>query len=101
MNSEETIRILVWGMSENIGGIETFIMNVYRNIDRNKVQFDFLCSHNSPRIAFEDEIEQMGGRIFRIMYSERESIIKSRKCLKDFFKQHPEIKGVHIHANFP
>lgn len=101
MNNEKAIRILIWGMSENIGGIETFIMNVYRNIDRNKVQFDFLCSHDSPSIAFEEEIVHMGGRIFRIMYSERESIIKSRRGLKDLFKNHPEIKGVHLNANFP
>lgn len=101
MDKKETVRILIWGMSENIGGIETFIMNVYRNINRRKVQFDFLCSHDSLPIAYEDEIISMGGRVFRIMYSERESIIKSRTCLKNFFKEHPEIKGVHVHANFP
>ena len=60
MNNQEAIRILIWGMSENIGGVETFIMNVYKNINRSKVQFDFLCSHDSPRIAFEDEIIKMG-----------------------------------------
>lgn len=101
MNSKTTIRILVWGMSENIGGIETFIMNVYRNINREKIQFDFLCAHDSAPIAFENEILNMGGRVFRIMYSEKESLIKSRLCLKEFFKNHSEIKGIHIHANFP
>ena len=49
----------------NIGGIQVFVMNVYRNINRNAVQFDFLLS--SPKIgAFEEEIEEMGGHIYRV-----------------------------------
>lgn len=101
MSNNKPERILIWGMSENIGGIETFIMNVYRNLDRKKVQFDFLCAHNCAKLAFEDEIISMGGRVFRIMYSERESFIKARTCLKKFFDDHNEIKGIHVHANFP
>lgn len=40
----EPIRILQWGMLGGFGGVEAFIMNVYRNMDRSKVQFDFLES---------------------------------------------------------
>lgn len=101
MSVNEIKRILIWGMSENIGGIETFIMEVYRNIDREKVQFDFLCAHDSPKIAFEDEIIHMGGRVFRVMYSERESFFKARTCLKKLFKENKDIQAVHVHANFP
>ena len=35
------IRVLHWGMLGGLGGIEIFIMNIYRNIDRSKIQFDF------------------------------------------------------------
>lgn len=95
------IRVLYWGMSSNIGGIESFIMNVYRNIDRQKVQIDFITSHDHDKIAFEDEIEAMGGKVYRVMYSESESLIKSRTSLDKFFKEHKEYAAVHIHANFP
>lgn len=101
MNSNEVKRILIWGMTENIGGIETVIMEIYRNINRERIQFDFLCDHNSPPLAFENEIKALGGRVYRIMYSESESLIKARSCLKRFFKEHPEITAVHVHANFP
>ena len=37
------VRILHIGMSNNPGGVENFIMNIYRKIDRSKIQFDFLC----------------------------------------------------------
>ena len=100
-NMREPIRILYWGMTSNIGGIESFIMNVYRNIDRTKVQIDFLLNHAQEKIAFEDEIINLGGKIYRIMYSERESLIKSRTELDKFFREHSEFKAVHIHANFP
>ena len=36
-------RVLVFGMTENPGGVESFLINYYRKIDREKIQFDFLC----------------------------------------------------------
>ncbi len=98
---DEPIRILQWGMTSNYGGIEMFIMNMYRYINREKVQFDFLLGPNDPPIAFEDEILSMGGRIFRVMYPEREKPLTAGYRLRKFLKEHPEIKGVHVHANFP
>lgn len=46
-------------------GVANVIMNAYRNIDRSKVQFDFLMHNLEPKF-FDDEIESLGGRIFRI-----------------------------------
>ena len=97
----EPIRILQWGMLGGFGGVEMFMMNVYRNIDRSKVQFDFLESHNEGKLAFEDEILAMGGRIFRVMYSQRESPIKAHATLLELFREHPEFAGIHVNANYP
>ena len=44
------------------GGLESMIMNYYRHIDRDKVQFDFLV-HRQERAAFDDEIEALGGKV--------------------------------------
>lgn len=95
------LRIIQWGMGSNIGGVDCFMMNVYRNIDRSKVQFDFLAQHDADELAFEDEILDMGGRVYRVMYSERESLTKSRSSLKQFFSGHSEIAGIHVNANYP
>lgn len=97
----DPVRILQWGMGGNIGGVECMVMNIYRNIDRSKVQFDFLCDHNTDKLAFEDEILAMGGRIYRVMVPQRESMTKSRTALTSFFRDHTEIQGVHVNANFP
>ena len=58
------IKVLVWGMTENSGGVESVIMNYYRNIDRTKLQFDFLT--NTPDIAFSQEILANGDKIIQI-----------------------------------
>ena len=97
----QPIHILQWGMTTGLGGIETFIMNVYRHMDRTKVQFDFLQDHHDGPLHFEDEIRSMGGNIYRVLVPQRDSLIRSRTCLPRFFQQHPEIMGVHMHANFP
>ena len=97
----EPIHILQWGMTTGLGGIETFIMNVYRHIDRTKVQFDFLQDHHDGPLYFEDEIQSTGGAIYRVLVPQRDSLIRSRTCLPRFFRQHPEISGIHMHANFP
>ena len=62
------IRILVFGMTENPGGVESFLMNYYRHLDRNKVQFDFLYFNVSKfhYKTYQEEIESMGGKVFLI-----------------------------------
>ncbi len=57
------MKVLQYGMSNNEGGIEVVTMNVYRNIVKD-IEFDFLiCGED---IAFEDEIEALGGKVFKI-----------------------------------
>ena len=57
----EPIRILNLFTIMNRGGAETMVMNYYRKIDKTKVQFDFMV-HRQERGAYDDEIEEMGGR---------------------------------------
>ena len=49
----------------NLGGAETMIMNIFRNIDRSRFQFDFYLSGNSGGF-YEEEVLQLGGRIFNV-----------------------------------
>lgn len=100
--SNEPIRILnVVGLMSP-GGIETLIMNVYRNIDRTKVQFDFLV-HKGQKGLFDDEIIKMGGRIFwmpKLRDGNKTNYFnyfKYKKALKTFFKNHPEYHVLHGH----
>lgn len=49
--------------SLNIGGSQNMIMNLYRAIDRNRIQFDFVVDH-PEQPYFKNEIEKLGGKIF-------------------------------------
>lgn len=93
-----TIRILQVVGTMDLGGAETFIMNIYRNIDREKLQFDFLC-HNRIEAKYTEEIIAMGGRMFCIPGITHGGIKKYLNGLYDFFVQHPEYKVVHAHQN--
>lgn len=95
---EKPIRILQITGGMNMGGIENFIMNIYRNIDRNRVQFDFLI-HQEDKQIFEDEILSLGGKIYRVSSLGKVGHFRYLKELRDFFENHKEYKVVHSHYN--
>lgn len=95
---QEPIRVLQITGGMNMGGIENFIMNIYRNIDRNKIQFDFLI-HQQEKQIFEDEILSLGGKVYRISSFGKVGHFKYLKELKNFFLTHKEYKIVHSHYN--
>ena len=80
------MRVLVFGMTENPGGVESFLMNYYRCINKKKIQFDFLCNSYQP-IAFEKEINQLGGKTYHIS-ARSKNYFKYQKEMKSFFQQH-------------
>lgn len=92
------IRILHVVGTMDLGGAETFIMNLYRNIDRTKYQFDFLC-HNRIEAKYTDEILSMGGKMYMVEGISHVGFLKYQKDLYDFFKSHPEYQVVHSHQN--
>lgn len=77
-------KVLVFGMTVNPGGVESVIMNYYRHMNKQKIQFDFLC--NCPHIAYEDEIKALGGKIFKIT-SRKENYWRFKTELKKFMKE--------------
>ena len=96
-NTNCPIRILHVVTYMGRGGLETMIMNYYRHVDRNKVQFDFLV-HRDLKADYDDEIISLGGRIFRLPRLIPWSY-GYRKALKQFFKSHTEYKIVHVHQD--
>ena len=78
-------KVLIVGLSEIVGGKETFLMNYYRKINREHIQFDFLT--NKEHIAFEDEIRQLGGKIYKVL-SPKAGYIKYKKSIRNFFEIH-------------
>lgn len=79
------------------GGLETMLMNYYRQIDRCQVQFDFL-THRLERSDYDDEIEELGGVIYRLPRLNPFSLAY-RKALSRFFDEHMEYQVIHVHQD--
>lgn len=77
------------------GGVESVVMNYYRNIDRSKIQFDFICDSDSTDIPYE-EIENLGGRV--ILIPPYQKVFQYQKELIKIFKEN-NYKIVHSHIN--
>lgn len=90
----EPIRVLNLFTVMNRGGAETMAMNYYRHIDRTKVQFDFMV-HREQRGMYDDEIEEMGGHIYRMMPLMPQNFHAYKKQIKTFFDEHPEYQIIH------
>jgi len=93
----DPIRILHVVVSMNSGGIENMIMNLYRKIDRSKIQFDFLL-HIPEESFFEKEIKELGGRIHRVKPLRLNNLIGYQKDLNKFFNKN-KYKVVHSHIS--
>lgn len=76
-------RVLVFGMTENPGGVESVIINYYRCIDKTKIQMDFLCNFHEPA-AYENELRALGGEVYHIT-ARSDNYRKYKKELQSFF----------------
>ena len=90
------IRILhvLGGLS--LGGAESRIMDLYRNIDRERIQFDFLI-HNTKREHFYEEIIELGGKIYSLPKFKVYNYFSYKRAIKAFFKEHHEFAAVQGH----
>jgi len=90
------IRILHVLSAMERAGTETLLMNLYRHIDRSKIQFDFAVS-STNKAAYDDEIIAMGGRIFHYPRYRGKNHFAYKKWWNEFLTKHNEYKIVHGH----
>lgn len=100
MESEinQPVRVLHILHSMNRGGAENALMNYYRCIDREQVQFDFLLT-DSTKCDFEDEILSLGGRICRVPLLTVKNPFPYINSVNRLFKSHPEYRIAHSHTS--
>lgn len=80
----------------NYGGAETMIMNLYRNIDRSQVVFDFVV-HGDDVGAYDQEIFELGGKIYHCPKYKGYNHLTYVKWWEKFLKNHSEYKVIHGH----
>ncbi|MGG2092740.1 glycosyltransferase family 1 protein [Bacillus sp. S13(2024)] len=91
------IRVLQVAGEMRCGGAETMIMNIYRNMDRNHIQFDFV-SFSRVKGHFDDEIKRLGGRIFYIPSPKETGVVQFCYNLMKVIKKQGPFHVVHAHT---
>lgn len=90
------VRVLHMVGTMNCDGTQNMLMNLYRQIDRSKVQFDFLINAKE-KCFFEDEIIAMGGKLFRIEKLKPSNTFSYIKQLDNFLAEHNDYQILHSH----
>ena len=93
----EVIRVLHILQRMEAGGTQALLMNIYRNIDRNKLQFDFLVEYPEKQF-YDDEICSLGGEIYYTSVREDFNIIKFQNQLTNILLENKNYKIVHMHT---
>lgn len=92
------IRILQIVNIMDRAGIENMLMNYYRQIDRTKIQFDFL-THRPNEGAYDHEINLLGGKVYHAPRLYPQNFKSYFKYMADFFEKHKEYTIVHSHID--
>lgn len=92
------IRVLQCVNDMHRAGLETMLMNYYRNIDRTKIQFDFL-THRPDKSDYDDEIESLGGKVYYAPRLYPQKYTTYFKWMEQFFAEHSEYQIMHSHID--
>lgn len=92
------IRVLQCVNDMHRAGLETMLMNYYRNIDRTQIQFDFL-THRPYRSDYDDEIEKLGGKVYYAPRLYPQNYSTYFKWMSNFFAEHLEYQIIHSHID--
>ena len=90
------IRVLHSVSNMDRAGIETMLMNYYRRIDRDVIQFDFLVNKTKPG-AYDDEIRSLGGNIYVSPGLDPWKYPAYIRFMRELLGEHPEIRILHGH----
>ena len=91
------IRVLQVIGGLNRGGAETMLVNLYKAIDKSKVQFDFVV-HSAEQDAYVQEIKELGGKIYVFPKYTLKNHFAYKRHWRNFLKNHSEYKVVHSHV---
>ncbi|MCF2583979.1 glycosyltransferase family 1 protein [Mitsuokella multacida] len=91
---EKPVKVLQIGMTENIGGMETYLMAQYRKLNREKVRYDFLNITGESQIVFSDEIKRNGDSIYAVPSRHKSPLGHYWGVLKLLYQKRHEYKYI-------
>ena len=95
--NNKPLRVLQMIGSLNTGGSQAVVLNLYKTVDRNKIQFDFIID-KPDETALTPLVESLGGRVYTMPTFYGRNVFEIYKAWSLFFDQHPEYKILHSHV---
>lgn len=93
----EAVRVLQMIGSLDVGGSQTMIINLYKALDREKIQFDFVIDDPNGT-HFVELVKSMGARVYVMPKFNGINLMQVKKAWKVFFAEHPEYRILHSHV---
>ncbi|MFV0535937.1 MAG: glycosyltransferase [Dysgonomonas sp.] len=99
MSRNKMVKVLQFAPGFLFGGVESRMLDWYRNIDRDEVHFDLLKqSNNSDFTSNIEQLKELGSNIFNIPQFKYYNVINYYRAINHFFKAHPGYEVVHSHS---
>lgn len=98
----EKVRVLYFVDRMLRGGIQTFVIENMKHMDREKVQIDYLLLDDGVHYELEDTLKEMGSEVYKlkcIWLRKPTDYFKYFKAIDNFFKEHNDYKVVHLHSS--
>ena len=96
---KKIIKVLQVGMSYNIGGTETYLIQQYRYIDKTRLTYDFVNINAHHKMAFTDEILSYGSNVFNICSRHKNPIKHYWQWYQLLRERHKDYKAIVLNAN--
>lgn len=93
------VKVLQIGMTRNIGGLETYLMQQFDNIDANKLHYDFVNITSESDIVYKDKIQEKGSIIFGICSRHKNPIKHYYQWIKLLYETKGEYKAIVLNSN--
>ena len=91
------IRVLQMIGTLGVGGSQTLMLNLYRHIDRERMQFDFILDHPDGTY-FAEDVKALGARIYTMPSFRGTNAGEIRRDWNNFFYTHPDYTVLHSHV---
>lgn len=93
------VRILQIGMTRNIGGLETYLMQQFDHLDKTKVMYDFVNITDEYDMVFQEKIEQAGGRVYGVKSRHSNPLRHYWQWIRLLARIHRDYKGIVLNSN--
>lgn len=98
----EKIKVLYFIDRMRHGGIQQFAVEIVKNMDKNKCEIEFLLLDDGQTYPLEEVLKELDVKFYKlkgVWFRTPLDILKQKKALKNFFREHHDYKLVHMHSS--